>query len=86
MITLELTCVCGEALSYEGDRAGERLARAEWASGHDGHVAPKPQAPEPVEVHRDAGTGRFVTEQYAEDNPATTVEETTAGGYTPRSR
>ena len=29
MITLELTCVCGEALSYEGDRAGERLASAE---------------------------------------------------------
>jgi hypothetical protein len=27
-------------------------------------------------VHRDAGTGRFVTEEYARNNPGTTVTET----------
>lgn len=27
-------------------------------------------------VHRDAGTGLFVTQQYAEDHPDTTVKET----------
>lgn len=28
-----------------------------------------------VELHRDAGTGRFVTEEHAEENPDTTVRE-----------
>lgn len=29
-------------------------------------------------VHRDAGTGEFVTEEYAEEHPDTTVKETNA--------
>lgn len=31
--------------------------------------------PDPLEVHRSAETGRFVTEEFADDNPATTVTE-----------
>jgi hypothetical protein len=36
----------------------------------------KPAAPAPVERHRDAGTGHYVTEKYADKNPKTTVKET----------
>jgi hypothetical protein len=34
---------------------------------------------EPEIVHRDAGTGQYVTEEYAEANPETTVSETSGG-------
>lgn len=33
--------------------------------------------PEPQMLHRDADSGEFVTEEYAKDNPKTTVKETT---------
>lgn len=40
-------CVCGRALSYEGDRAGEREAKDAFALEHAacGAVAPEPVAP-----------------------------------------
>lgn len=51
-ITIEQKCACGSVLSYSGDRAGERMAKAEWEQGHGAHAVSEPvpvaPAPEPV--------------------------------------
>ena len=70
-ITVERTCPCGVPLHFEGSRRGEREALARWELEHGSHTID-------VEVHRDAGSGEFVSEAFADAHPATTVEETVA--------
>lgn len=69
MITVEKTCTCGATLHFEGSRRGEREALTGWEQAHGEHAVE-------VAVHRDAGSGEFVSEAFAAAHPATTVEET----------
>lgn len=72
----ESSCVCIENFDAEiGKNIAYKDAQDKLWPLLGFRLADRLQAAQRAAIHRDAGSGQFVTEEYAEANPSTTVTE-----------